>query len=915
MAPDKGDANLYKQLLVDKQLSLSDFFEMKRSLVLSDSDDIKETAFSELIDVVSSLPHDFLSEQQVGLLLNFFIRQLDDSPITAPYSIRGINHLVLRCSNLPSGFEIPLYQTMFSDGNVRSWDTEKRFLQYGILEWLLLHRLQDLIPLGSNFVSTFVRTVEGEQHPKCLPLVFRMYIIVARSFPLGALVEEMFEIVSWYFPIEFKQTSSSDPITRGLLAHGCVTCLTAHPEFAPFCYLLIEEKLTDEECSLEQKIETCELLEIAASVFHPKDILSHLDSILGCLRALGLSPKSEMPECVPRALIAITKALSSYDSESVIKLGSQLVENLEPSVVLAQMGLTERALNLLQCVASAGPAIRSMIYDRVIPWIIMLVQGDVVSNRADRPEVIQQGLRYIATWVEIIHDHECDDVLLRFYSSIFASLDVARETAPNEALVALHNCTSTYLCITSLTDEMLMRTAEIVRMSWNTVKTEAVQTSFQRLIGVASKTKWIHVRDVIIPFSEQSKAQDFPLICSAVQNTLSYTDLSPAISSILIGSPSREFFDVFLSMATRVASISAIPLISTAQQFCSTAFKLTSPTNETVDAFAETMQSFGLLLDKENRLLLLTKIIYALTSSQLVDMFNLFLVQSQDSALMQHFVKLPVCGEQSAYRLCVGISNHEQNMEKVLSLREALRYEVSCAISKGLLLRGKEEGVKIYEELLDRFSRKDPADHEILLKHLCDIFDFDSAANNPQRCLFKITLLWKQRIFSQLGRIYISAVNRADEAGKSVLMKLLPSLLRCFENSPIMQQLFNEFLPVFRTALTNDKETDPVVLHALSRFIAGSPAGNFSSEDSHCMVKALTKTLSAPDVPLSTMLSCLDSLELGYSKIRHCLTNATIAMIISATVHALGHKKRIVRQKAAVVRNLWEVRLLEQTAV
>ncbi|VDM60282.1 unnamed protein product [Angiostrongylus costaricensis] len=69
MSPAQGDTNLYKQLLVDKQLTLSDFFEMKRPLLLSDSDNIKETAFSELIDLVCSFPHDFLSVQQGAILL------------------------------------------------------------------------------------------------------------------------------------------------------------------------------------------------------------------------------------------------------------------------------------------------------------------------------------------------------------------------------------------------------------------------------------------------------------------------------------------------------------------------------------------------------------------------------------------------------------------------------------------------------------------------------------------------------------------------------------------------------------------------------------------------------------------------------------------------------------------------------
>ncbi|KHJ84835.1 hypothetical protein OESDEN_15446, partial [Oesophagostomum dentatum] len=222
------------------------------------------------------------------------------------------------------------------------------------------------------------------------------------------LVEDLFEVVACYFPVEFKQTSDS-PITKDLLAKGCLKCLIAHPEFAPFCYLLIDEKFTDDESTPEQKEETCELLVEAAAVFPPAEMVEHLESLLGGLRVVGLNPKGTLPECVPRALTAMTKALSSVGTEEVKQLGSQLVENLEPFVLQAEMGLTERALSLLRCAAEAGPTIRCQIYDHVVPWILMLAQGDVVNVKANRLEIVQEGLKGLMDWAKCIHEHGCGE--------------------------------------------------------------------------------------------------------------------------------------------------------------------------------------------------------------------------------------------------------------------------------------------------------------------------------------------------------------------------------------------------------------------------------------------------------------------------------------------------------------------------
>ncbi|KAK6754078.1 hypothetical protein RB195_013218 [Necator americanus] len=899
------DTDLYKRVVIEKSLSLSEYLELKKPHLLSQTEDVRDAALSEITDTISSLPNDFLTGDQVALLLEFFLGRLESSPASASHAVRGANHLVCNSQNLPSGFEKPLVQIMFTDGNVQGWDTENRLLQYEVLQWLLLHRLEELASLGSNFVLTFIRTVGGERHPRCLPVVFRMFVVVAQSFPMGPLVEDLFEVVACYFPIEYKASSSST-ITKELLAEGCLKCLVAHRDFAPFCYLLIEEKFTDDESTPEQKGDTCELLAEAASIFPAEEIVDHLEPILGGIRVVALNPKGVFPHSVSRALTAITKALSLVGEGAVTNLGSQLVENLEPFVLQAEMGLTERALTLFRCATEAGPAIRNQIYNHVVPWILMLVQGDVVNVRANRLEITQEGLRALSDWVECIHNHGCDAVLSQFESSLFASLEVARETAPNEALTVMLNCLTVYLRITPISDDIQKKSQDLIKFSWNTLMAGTVKTSYLRLITAVAETDWESMRSIISEKAGRCKQQDFPMLCAAVHDEISFSELSENIFSTLAQYPCPELFEYFLTMATRLAEKSPKLVSNLVHQYLALSVEIKSVSEDIVTAYAETLQSLGLLLDGDSRLELVNEAMASVKSSEQLDMICLFVVQSQNVHVMERCLGSSHCDEHCAYLLCVGIANHLEDMEQLKLLKKDIKYEVDCAIAKGLLLSGKREGVEMVQELLNRLCSVDEAERQKLCAQLCDLFDFDNAVNDPRRCLYRTTFLWKQRIFNQLSTCYVTAVNSANQAAKDILMSLLPALLKSSVNNLAVEQQFHEFKTVFRVALSTGKDIQPAVLSALPRYVAGLQPSDILPEDGLQIIKAVTATMDNTNTPMTTVLACLESLELLAQRASYDFSDSDITIVIGTTTKALGHRKRLVRQKAALVRNIWE---------
>ncbi|VDO71912.1 unnamed protein product [Haemonchus placei] len=349
---------------------------------------------------------------------------------------------------------------------------------------------------------------------------------------------------------------------------------------------------------------------------------------------------------------------------------------------------------------------------------------------------------------------------------------------------------------------------------------------------------------------EWSEFNGFSLICAAVHDESSFDEMESDIMRFMSEYPSYEVFNVYLQMATRLSAVTPTLLPRLVDHFRSVAYKMVSPSNEVVGTFAETMQSLGLLMNKESHAVLTEKIVSTLESPQLLDMFCLFILQSQDPVVMRRVLALPVCGVQSACRLCTGIANHEKDVGGVLSLKTEVPYDIDCALAKGLLLCGKKEGLALFEELLARFYCESVANREELHDKLKDLLDFDSPANNPERCLFHTTFLWRQRVTSQLSRIYVTAVKSADEAGKKHLMRLLPSILGPSIRHHSLEQQLDEFLPVFLVALSESQKARREVISVLPKFISALPPDKIQPVQARTIVESLTRVLLVEMAPM-----------------------------------------------------------------
>lgn len=82
-----------------------------------------------------------------------------------------------------------------------------RFNLHNLLESVVVNHLQDIKQMGPDFVFGLISFIEGETDPKCLYHIFKFLPAFIAEFDLGHLSEELFEVLSCYFPVDFNAVS------------------------------------------------------------------------------------------------------------------------------------------------------------------------------------------------------------------------------------------------------------------------------------------------------------------------------------------------------------------------------------------------------------------------------------------------------------------------------------------------------------------------------------------------------------------------------------------------------------------------------------------------------------------------------------------------------------------------------------
>uniref|UniRef100_A0A8C6CB27 MMS19 nucleotide excision repair protein n=1 Tax=Monodon monoceros TaxID=40151 RepID=A0A8C6CB27_MONMO len=237
----------------------------------------------QLLSQVLLQCHSLLLEKEVVHLILFYENRLKDHHLVIPSVLQGLRALSL-CVALPPGLAVSVLKAIFQEVHVQSLPQVDRHTVYSIITNFMRTREEELKGLGADFTFGFIQVMDGEKDPRNLLVAFRIvHDLISRDYSLGPFAEELFEVTSCYFPIDFTPPPN-DPhgIQREDLILSLRAVLASTPRFAEFLLPLLIEKVDSE--ILSAKLDSLQTLNACCAVYGQKELKDFLPSLWASIR-------------------------------------------------------------------------------------------------------------------------------------------------------------------------------------------------------------------------------------------------------------------------------------------------------------------------------------------------------------------------------------------------------------------------------------------------------------------------------------------------------------------------------------------------------------------------------------------------------------------------------------------------------
>ncbi|PSN34715.1 hypothetical protein C0J52_21192 [Blattella germanica] len=291
-----------------------------------------------LADVIQHLPQEFLQDTE----------------------------LLVQMNNLPTNVPVKFCKAIFNGIHCQSLQQAERNIIYKIVQVSMQKSTDELKLLGPDFVYGVISMMDGERDPRNLLLLFGMLPHFLRTFPLGHLTEEMFEVVSCYFPIDYYTVYD--------FYYALLPCLTAVPEFAEFCLPLLIEKLESE--LVTAKLDSFKALQSCCRTFTIEGMENFLSQLASVFHR-ELIPGKDKKVC-REALAALTQMIHMLSTQPVAKSQAvllnnvleQMITDIKPSLEEVQLSNFHPAAQMMLSICRGCSAACQYICTEVVPMLL-----------------------------------------------------------------------------------------------------------------------------------------------------------------------------------------------------------------------------------------------------------------------------------------------------------------------------------------------------------------------------------------------------------------------------------------------------------------------------------------------------------------------------------------------------------------
>ncbi|XP_009950018.1 PREDICTED: MMS19 nucleotide excision repair protein homolog, partial [Leptosomus discolor] len=369
----------------------------------------------QLLSQVLLQCYSLLQEKEVLHLVLFYESRLQDHHLVIPAVLQGLRALSM-CEVLSPGLAVSVLKAIFQEVHVQSLLQLDRHTVYSIITNFMGTREEELKGLGADFTFGFIQVMDGEKDPRNLLVAFQIVRdLIAKNYTLGPFVEELFEVTSCYFPIDFTPPPN-DPhgIQREDLILSLRAVLASTPQFAEFLLPLLIEKMDSDLQSA--KLDSLQTLTACCAIYGQKELQEFLPSLWSSLRRDVFQTASEKveTECLA-ALHALSACLSrsvlSSDTEDLLdSFLSSVLQDCRHHLCEPDMKLVWPSAKLLQAAAGASLRAYHHVTRSVLP--LLLEQYTKHPQSSQRRTILEMLLGFLELQQKWGHVEEDESTLL-----------------------------------------------------------------------------------------------------------------------------------------------------------------------------------------------------------------------------------------------------------------------------------------------------------------------------------------------------------------------------------------------------------------------------------------------------------------------------------------------------------------------
>ncbi|KFU91485.1 MMS19 nucleotide excision repair protein, partial [Chaetura pelagica] len=375
----------------------------------------------QLLSQVLLQCYSLLQEKEVLHLILFYENRLQDHHLVIPSVLQGLRALSM-CEALPPGLAVSVLKAIFQEVHVQSLLQLDRHTVYSIITNFMGTREEELKGLGADFTFGFIQVMDGEKDPRNLLVAFQIVRdLIAKNYALGPFVEELFEVTSCYFPIDFTPPPN-DPhgIQREDLILSLRAVLASTPQFAEFLLPLLIEKMDSDLQSA--KLDSLQTLTACCAIYGQKELQEFLPSLWSSLRREVFQTASEKveAECLA-ALHALSACLSrsvlSSDAEDLLdSFLSSILQDCRHHLCEPDMKLVWPSAKLLQAAAGASLRAYHRLTRSVLP--LLLEQYNKHPQSSQRRTILEMLLGFLELQQKWGHVEEDESTLLSLQAPV-----------------------------------------------------------------------------------------------------------------------------------------------------------------------------------------------------------------------------------------------------------------------------------------------------------------------------------------------------------------------------------------------------------------------------------------------------------------------------------------------------------------